>query len=194
MANLKPSALIASLIFHSLLVLIMTPGHHEEHTIQLFKGFIELGESGDGHSSRPHLHHRKKIRQTEEQAIPQPQTQAQTAIDISTPSFDGNAGSAKTLSEGDLYLLEVIKKIRSLQRYPRESLIREEEGVVRVTLTIAEDGTISQAKVSWPCAYEALNQSALQSVKLAGPFAALPKIWDHPIRVQIPIHYELSGR
>lgn len=199
--------LLLSLALHLLLVLSLSPGHDEEHTVQLFKGVIELGESGDGHADVPHVHTPKQRRPRPE---PEPEELADTLatkddsaadessgepIDVTTPDGSGaTGGTATALGEAELYLLGVLKRIQKARSYPRESLLREEEGDVTVSLTIGRDGSIAALELAKPCPFESLNRSALRSVRAAGPFAPLPDLWNRSIRVRIPLHYELNRR
>jgi TonB family protein len=201
----KVHHLLSSIVLHLLLVLMLSPGHEEEHTVQLFKGVIELGESGDGHAERPHLHtpKQRKSRPAEDTvatpaALADEQKEAKTQeistepIDVASPGGTGAlGGSAGPLNEGEKYLLEVLRRVQRSRTYPRESLLREEEGDVTVALTIAPDGKVQALELAKPCPFEALNRAALESIRAAGPFAPLPSVWNRAIRVRIPIHYEL---
>jgi protein TonB len=204
---LPPKPLLVSILVHLGLVLILSPGHDEEHTVQLFKGVIELGESGDGHAERPHYHPPKQRRSAEKEAavaeaqnsegseVSGAENAASEPIDVQAPDGLGLAGgSGEPADERQLYLVDMIRRIQKARTYPRESLLREEEGQVLVELTIAQDGAIANLQLLKASPFDALNRSAVDSIRRAGPFAPLPSAWSRAIRVRVPVLYSLERR
>jgi len=204
---LPTKPLLVSILVHLGLVLILSPGHDEEHTVQLFKGVIELGESGDGHAERPHYHPPKQRRSAEKEAalaeaqdserseVGADETAASEPIDVQAPDGLGlSGGSGEPADERQLYLVDLIRRIQKARKYPRESLLREEEGHVLLELTIGQDGAIANLQLLRASPFEALNRSALESIRTAGPYAPLPSSWSRAIRIRVPVNFSLDRR
>ncbi|MEN9723967.1 MAG: hypothetical protein RJB38_1953 [Pseudomonadota bacterium] len=200
--------LLISFALHLLLIAVLAPGHDEGHTVQLFKGVVELGESGDGHAAMPHVHtkNQRRRRQVQPSAIasePSPQSEeSDTAqseaqdssepIEVASLPGTGPAGSTGEMDEGARYLLSLVEKIRQVRTYPRAALLKEEEGTVLIAVTVNRDGTVAATEVLKACPFESLNRAAVDSIRAASPFPALPEIWNRSIRVRIPMTYQLN--
>ncbi len=204
---LPSKPLLVSILVHLGLVLILSPGHDEEHTVQLFKGVIELGESGDGHAERPHYHPPRQRRAAEKEVVSaasqEPERSeglaaenaASEPIDVQAPDGLGlGGGNGEPADERQIYLVDLIRRIQKARTYPRESLLREEEGHVLLELTIGQDGSIANLQLLKTSPFEALNRSALESIRRAGPYAPLPSSWSRPIRVRVPVNFSLDRR
>jgi len=191
--------LALSVLTHILLIYSLSPGHHDDHSVLWFEGTLELGEAGDGHSERLHFHqepsrkkhppHSEEI-QNPEGADPAVSAAAAQAVDLSAGGSPGQGGAA--LSEGQRYLLTLIQRLDALKTYPRDSLLREEEGLVILTLVIHPNGQIESSEVSNPSPFLSLNRAALEAARKLPALPPLPSEWTKSIRVKIPISYRLT--
>jgi TonB family protein len=186
--------LSVSLLIHAGLLRALSPGHDDQHGVQWFEGTLELGEAGDGHSEKLHFHREPKKSRVLE-AEPHAQTSDKGTADagpIEIPEA-GAAGSGGTrLTEGQRYLLQLVQRLDALKSYPRESLLREEEGAVVLALVISRDGQIQSTEVAKPSPFASLNRAALQAASRLSGLPPLPSEWSRSIRVQIPISYRLD--
>ena len=61
------------------------------------------------------------------------------------------------------------------------------QGMVTVSFTIQQDGRVRDVAVSKSSGYSLLDESALEAVRSASPFAAPPE----PARVIMPVQFSL---
>jgi TonB family protein len=191
-----------SVVIHLALIRLLSPGHDDEHTVQWFEGVIEIGEPGDGHAERLHYHSEKKPRTRKLPTATDDDTLASPAaadtptepLEISEELPAGGApGRAGTpLTEEQRYLLTLVQRLDALKTYPRQSLLKEEEASLTVTLVIRPDGTIESSNLSRPSPFVALNRAALKAVSKLGPLPPLPASWTRAIRVRIPMSYRIE--
>ena len=82
-----------------------------------------------------------------------------------------------TLNSSDIryakYLRDMKRRIELYWEYPLASVKRGEQGKLRISFTIMEDGTVVDIKVSGS-PYPGLNDAALTAIRLANPFGPLP--------------------
>ena len=195
---------LASILIHVGLVYALSPGHRDEHTIQWFEGSLELGEKGDGHSERTHFHQPKKAKKKEDDDAPasvqEPVLAAGAAEATNGSPVDipesGSVGSGSApLTPLQRYLLELIGRINAVKRYPRDSLLNEEEGTVVVTLVISPEGRIQSSELTRPSPFKSLNRASLEAVQQLGGLPPLPDTQGpvaRPIRVRIPMAYHIA--
>ncbi len=96
------------------------------------------------------------------------------------------------VGEMAVYISEIFKKIEAIKVYPKSAMLREESGLVVVCLTIRPDGFIEDSHIEAPSAFASLNEAALEILKKLGTLPPLPAGTLRPIRVKVPIRYELK--
>ena len=83
-----------------------------------------------------------------------------------------------TLNSSDLrysrYLLDMKRRIELYWEYPLASVKRGEQGKLKITFIIKNDGTVVGIDVNGS-PYPGLNDAALTAIRLAAPFSALPE-------------------
>ena len=89
------------------------------------------------------------------------------------------------------YVTQVYKLIDSKKKYPRQSLIRKEEGVVMLEIVILSDGRLKSVK-SVKAKFQRLVDSSFDAVEAASPFPAFPKeIKRKRMIIQVPVVYKI---
>lgn len=88
---------------------------------------------------------------------------------------EGPALTAQTLLARQFYVSDSIKKIRSKTKYPQRALDRGQSGNVRVAVVIDRQGNILNTNILERSTHELLNKEALEAIKRAAPFPALPE-------------------
>lgn len=73
------------------------------------------------------------------------------------------------------YKQYAVSRIAANKSYPLKSRAKSEEGVVRVFVIIASDGSLQKAVITETCDFSALNEAALMAVKKSSPFKNLEK-------------------
>lgn len=84
--------------------------------------------------------------------------------------------TAADLLSRQLYLSKLTRWTGGYIRYPKTSLRRNEEGTVRVTVTIDRAGKVIDHVVVNESEYKRLNQEAIKAIKRASPYPAMPDI------------------
>ena len=91
----------------------------------------------------------------------------------------------------NLYVTQVYKLIDSKKKYPRQSLIRREEGNVILEIVIRNDGKLISIK-SVRAKYQRLVDSSFDAVEAAAPFPSFPsKIKKKKLTIQVPVIYKI---
>ena len=89
------------------------------------------------------------------------------------------------------YVTQIYKLIDSKKNYPRQSLIRREEGVVLLQIIIRNDGKLMSIK-SLKAKHQRLVDSSFDAVENAAPFPAFPKqIKRKKMIMEIPVIYNI---
>ena len=89
------------------------------------------------------------------------------------------------------YVTQVYKLIDSKKKYPRQSLIRREEGVVLLEIIIQNDGKLKSVK-SIKAKFQRLVDSSFDAVESAAPFPIFPKeITKKRMIIQVPVIYKI---
>jgi protein TonB len=70
--------------------------------------------------------------------------------------------------------------------YPPKAQLRGQEGTVRIRFTVEEDGHVSSTELLLPCRWDALNESALSTIRRFWHFKPGPRrVFDVDIRFQL---------
>jgi len=89
------------------------------------------------------------------------------------------------------YVTQIYKLIDSKKRYPRQSLIRKEEGVVLLEIVILNTGQLKSVK-SIKAKFQRLVDSSFDAVEAAAPFPIFPKeITKKKMIIQVPVIYKI---
>ena len=89
------------------------------------------------------------------------------------------------------YVTQVYKLIDAKKKYPRQSLIRKEEGVVMLEIVILNDGKLKSVK-SIKAKFQRLVDSSFDAVEAAAPFPEFPKeITKKKMIIQVPVIYKI---
>ena len=89
------------------------------------------------------------------------------------------------------YVTQIYKLIDAKKRYPRQSLIRKEEGIVLLEIVILNNGKLKSVK-SIEAKFQRLVDSSFDAVEAAAPFPAFPKeIIRQKMVIQVPVIYKI---
>jgi protein TonB len=103
--------------------------------------------------------------------------------------IDMNTASFRYIS----YFTGLRKQIEMVWIYPSDAIQRGLQGAVQLEMTIERDGHVSKARVIGSSGYQTLDDNMLKTIKLASPFAPLPKGWGKErLIVTGSFHYLLS--
>ncbi|MCX6118606.1 MAG: energy transducer TonB [Proteobacteria bacterium] len=103
--------------------------------------------------------------------------------------IDMNTTSFRYIS----YFTGMRKAIEMVWIYPKEAVERGLQGQVQLELVIEKDGKVSRVRVVNSSGYAVLDDNMIKTIKLASPFAPLPKGWNKDrIQVTGAFHYLLS--
>ena len=89
------------------------------------------------------------------------------------------------------YVTQIYKLIDAKKRYPRQSLIRKEEGIVLLEIVILNNGKLKSVK-SIEAKFQRLVDSSFGAVEAAAPFPPFPKdITKQKMVIQVPVIYKI---
>jgi protein TonB len=113
------------------------------------------------------------------------------------PKETAKGGTLKGIEGGvskeiiNQYVTQVYKLIDSKKKYPRQSLIRKEEGVVMLEIVILSDGLLKSVK-SIKAKFQRLVDSSFDAVESAAPFPEFPKeLKKKRMVIQVPVIYKI---
>lgn len=90
------------------------------------------------------------------------------------------------------YLSSIERTVKDHLIYPPQALRRHEQGVVRVSMLLAADGSVMEMKEEAGEASPQLVAAALQAVRDAAPFPPLPTGLND-MRLVVPVVFSLKG-
>ena len=89
------------------------------------------------------------------------------------------------------YVTQIYKLIDSKKKYPRQSLIRKEEGSVLLQIIIKNNGKLISIK-SLKAKYQRLVDSSFDAVEDAAPFPPFPsEITKSKLIIEVPVIYKI---
>lgn len=91
------------------------------------------------------------------------------------------------------YTPQVVSKIFKSVSYPRRAAQRNEEGTVRVMLTIDRQGELLNVTPTEESEHSSLNKAAVKAIEKASPFPALPEDFlGDSFEMTVPISFRLQ--
>lgn len=119
--------------------------------------------------------------------------------DATTTSNNAEAGSVseETLASGttlQLYISHVVRRLDEVKIYPEDSIYREEQGRVVLLVEISPDGKVLNKSIIEPSSFDRLNKAAIDTIAHIGKLPPLPEGFSRPLRLHIPLNFELSKR
>lgn len=88
---------------------------------------------------------------------------------------ENEAVTAAGLLAEQLYISKITKWTGGFVKYPQMALKRNQEGTVRVTVTLARSGQVQDIEFMETSEFEALNKAARSAVEKANPYPAIPE-------------------
>ncbi|MGH1471365.1 MAG: TonB family protein [Cellvibrionaceae bacterium] len=82
--------------------------------------------------------------------------------------------SASSLLERQYYVSDSMIAIQKSVSYPRRSIERNQQGSVRLAVTVDREGTVQDVQTVEESRHELLNRAAIRAVEKAGPLSKLP--------------------
>jgi protein TonB len=182
------------------------PPQRNGQTLPAGAGNNNSGASAAGNSATP-------AQQTPIQSPPAQQSSAQVAQAEPTPPIrtaaitprpappqpaddiaeeEEQVVSAASILDRQLYISNVLRQTQKSVEYPERALRREQEGTVRVTVTVDKSGKLLGAIPAEESRYGILNREAIDSFGRAGPFESFPaSIKEESISFTIPITFQI---
>lgn len=100
--------------------------------------------------------------------------------------------TAESLLARQFYVSDMLKKIRSSVRYPRRAQERNQEGGVRIAITVDQQGSIRSMSWIEESRYDLLNKEAWEAVQRAAPFPPIPSSMNvQSFQFSAPITFEM---
>ena len=110
---------------------------------------------------------------------------------------DAKGGTLKGIEGGiskgiiNQYVTQVYKLIDAKKKYPRQSLMRMEEGIVLLEIIILNNGQLKSVK-SIKAKFQRLVDSSFDAVEAAAPFPVFPKeMTRKKMIIQVPVIYKI---
>lgn len=104
---------------------------------------------------------------------------ASTAVAPSKPNEvfedDDKQETADSLLVQQLYISKLSKRTASFVKYPKTALSKEQEGTVRLSITINRSGEVVNVSSSSQKEIAALTEAAVSAVRKASPYPAIPE-------------------
>jgi periplasmic protein TonB len=101
--------------------------------------------------------------------------------------------TAQSLLVRQRYISDVMQKVLKNMRYPRRAQERDQEGSIRLAVTITRDGKLQDVRMVDDSPYRLLNREALDSVKRANPFPKVPDgVGGETFSFGIPVTFRLQ--
>jgi protein TonB len=104
------------------------------------------------------------------------------------------AHAAPARKGDDRWLAEaLIRRVNELQRYPTSARKNGWEGKVLLRVVIGADGHLAEVKVEQSSGYEALDNAAIETVRLACPIHLRHELTRPRVVFNIPLKYDLTN-
>jgi len=121
------------------------------------------------------------------QPIDLEETKNQQATSTAAPTSENSADPMS------VYIGSLVQKINEIKKYPRSSIIREEQGTVIVAIIVGAQGQLQGVQIEKPAIFEALNQAAMDAVWSLKNLSPVPGLQHGSIKISVPIKYQLEN-
>ncbi len=165
----------------------------------LLPGPLEIVVSGDGTQAQT-LQPKGKLNQGQklqtDSALP---SEPSSPASVQSPSdLNATTGSATSSSiasavgtnRATAYVDQLYSQIESHKKYPREALLRREQGRVEISFILQKNGQITDLTVSQG-ASPALDRAALDAVRKVTDLFPPPLELQAPLRLSVPLRFDL---
>lgn len=113
------------------------------------------------------------------------------------PREDENSAvaiNASSLLSEQRYISLLTRRTGSFVEYPRSALKRNQEGTVRLIVTVARSGEVIEVGVLEKSRYDSLNQAAREAVEKASPYPPIPEDLSlEEYRFTVPVAFRIRG-
>lgn len=125
----------------------------------------------------------------------------QSELTVQTYNSQTNDGSSNTgftdgqpVSAKQKYFLEFRKIIESKKQYPLIARKRNMEGVVSVSVTIKNNGEVTNHKITSSSGHSALDEAAISMIRSIVMFKSFPSELDESeVEFKLPVTYKLNN-
>lgn len=101
--------------------------------------------------------------------------------------------TAETLLVRQHYVSDVLRQTLQNMRYPRRALERNQQGSIRLAVTVNRSGALQEVQIIEESPHSLLNREAVASVERASPFPAVPAaIAGDSLSFGIPVTFQLQ--
>ncbi len=101
--------------------------------------------------------------------------------------------TAENLLSEQIYIAKLTKWTSNFVSYPRGALRNQQEGTVRLTVTLARNGRVKDVQILEKAEYDTLNKAATRAVKNASPYPAVPDaIAGEQFLFTVPVVFRLN--
>lgn len=101
--------------------------------------------------------------------------------------------TAENLLSEQIYISKLTRWTSNFVKYPRAALRNQQEGTVRITVTLRRDGRIKDVQVLEKSEHDTLNKAATRAVKSASPYPAVPEeIPGEQFLFTVPVVFKLD--
>ncbi len=133
-------------------------------------------------------HQEPDVREEDESAPSDESAANESATEVSAQEAGQSPGS-----EMQRYLSEIMNRLHARKKYPKSAQFNEQEGLVQIRMEIAPDGRLIRAEVEKPCAFQVLNEAALDAVRAIGTLPPLPQSNSSKnVVLHVPIHFKIE--
>lgn len=108
---------------------------------------------------------------------------------------DEKQETADSLLVQQLYIAKLSKRTAGFVKYPKSALSKEQEGTIRLAITINRSGQVTNVKSSSTNDIPVLTQAAVEAANRASPYPAIPEqIKSDSFTFTIPITFRVKER
>lgn len=113
--------------------------------------------------------------------------------DIFSDEGDDQPFSAESLLNEQLYISKLTKWTGQFVKYPRHAINHNQEGTVRITVSLARDGRVTDVIITDKSVHEHLNRAAKKAIKQASPYPSMPDdVKGAGFRFTVPVVFRLN--
>lgn len=111
-----------------------------------------------------------------------------------TDSIGGPVDQGGAPSVLQKYVHEIVHLINDRKHYPSAALVREEQGVVVLSVDVSSEGRILEIKIIESSSFSSLDHAALKALQEVRSFPPPPATLSAPLRLRVPMHYVLTPK